>query len=53
MEMREGEQLVIDPVLRKEHEDREELPLEVLDVPISQLLQMYKSRDVPRRWRVE
>ena len=52
MEAREEKQLVPDPVLRKEQEEMKELPLEVLDVPISQLLTMYKSRDIPRRWTV-
>ena len=50
MEKREEKQLVPDRVLRKEQEEMKELPLEDLDVPISQLLEIYKRREVPRRW---
>ena len=53
MERREEKQLTPAPVLRKEQEEMEELPLEALDVPISQLLKMYKSREVPKRWKVQ
>lgn len=52
MEMREERQLVPVHALRKEQEMKE-MPLEVLDMPISQLLEMYKSREIPRRWGLE
>ena len=53
MESREEKQLTPAQILRKEQEEMKELPLEILDVPISQLLKMYKSREVPRRWKVQ
>lgn len=53
MEEREEEQLVPEPILRKEREEAKELPLEDLDMPVSQLLKMYKSREIPRRWSAE
>jgi hypothetical protein len=49
----EEKQLVPVLVLRKEHEETKELPIEALDVPISQLLKIYKSREVPRRWNIQ
>ena len=51
MEKREEKQFVPPPVPRKEQEKGELLPLEALDVPISELLKTYKSREIPRRWK--
>ena len=53
MEKREEKQLVPSPDMQKEQEEGELLPLEVLDVPVNQLLKLYKSREIPRRWKVE
>lgn len=53
MENIEKKQLVPALVLRKEQEAIKELPLEVLDIPINQLLIMYKNRELPRRWSAE
>ena len=53
MEKREEKQLSSSPVPRKEQEEKELLPLESLDVPINQLLKIYKRREAPRRWKAQ
>ena len=49
----EEKQLVPVQVLRVERGGMKELPLEELDMPISQLLKTYKHRELPRRWSAE
>jgi len=49
MEKKDERELTPVPVLRKEREEEKELPLELLDVPIGELLE---SREISRRWRV-
>jgi len=49
MEKKDERELIPVLVRRKEREEKKELPLEVLDVPIGQLLE---SREISRRWRL-
>ena len=52
MEKSEEKQLVPTRDQREEREEMREIPLEELDIPISQLLEMYKRREVQRRWKI-